>query len=373
MMNNIDYMLKFVLFLGIILLPLQSIQAETIVRSGDAVSVTANQTVEGNYYGVGGTVSLSGSITGDAILVGGNITINGKVAEDVFALGGTVNISASTADDVRIIGGDVTISGPVGGSLIILGGRVTVLSSATITGDVLVYGGDVTIDGTVTGSILGTVERLRINGQVDKGVTVTTSYLTLGEQAKVTGDVTYTSDNELTRAAGTTVSGAIVKNAVMQDTNQKTAFRAELITFLISLFATLSLYLIARKRVEVFGSESTKRYHFKLLIGFAVLFLVPIAVVILLVSVLGIFVGLIGLFAFCALFLLTLPLMSIVLGSIIAEIVTKKRQISVPWIIVGTVLIHALLLVPIVGFVGISLLFLVTLGNVIITSYRLVR
>lgn len=372
-MNNNNYMFKIVLFLGLLILPISSIQAETIVRTGDAVSVTENQTVEGNYYGVGGTVSLSGTITGDALLAGGNITINGTVAEDVFAIGGTVNISASSSDDVRIIGGDVTISGPVGGSLIILGGRVRVLSSATIVGDVLVYGGDVTIDGTVNGSVLGTIERLRVNGQVDGGVNVTTPFLTLGEQANVKGDVTYTSDNELSRAAGTTVVGSIIKNAVPTDNNQVTAFKTEIITFLISLFATLSLYLIARKRVEALAAESTKRYSVKLLIGFAVLFLVPIAVIILLVSVLGIFVGLIGLFAFCALFLLTLPLMSIVLGSIVAELVTKKNQISVPRIILGATLVHALSLVPIIGFVAISLLFLVTLGNVIISTYRLVR
>lgn len=366
-------MLKILLLLGLLVVPLQSTHAETIVRTGDAVAVAANQKVEGNYYAIGGTVSLSGVIEGDALLAGGNITINGTVTKDVFALGGTVNVSASTSDDVRIIGGDVTISGPVGGSLIVLGGRVTVLSSATINGDVLVYGGDVTIDGTVNGSILGTIERLRVNGQVGAGVTVTTPYLTLGEQAQIKGDVVYTSDTNLTRAAGTIVSGSIVKNAVDITVDQKTVFRTEIVTFLISLFATLSLYLLARKRVEMFGSTATKRYTLKLLVGFATLFLVPIAVVILLASVLGIFVGLIGLFAFCALFLLTLPLMSIVLGSIIAELVTKKSRISVLWIMLGAVLIHVLLLLPIVGLVAISLLFLITLGNLVITSYHLVR
>lgn len=367
-----NYMIKLVLLLGIILVPLQFSQAETIVRTGDAVSVSANQTVEGNYYGIGGTVSLSGVITGDAILAGGNVTVNGTVAEDVFVLGGTVNISASTTDDVRVIGGDVTIAGPIGGSLIILGGRVTVLSSALITGDVLVYGGDITIDGSVTGSILGSVERLRVNGPVEGGIKVTTPYLTLGEQAEITGDVIYTSNSELARAAGTIVSGSIVKNDVPM-VNQSAALRTEIITFLISLFATLCLYLVTRKRIELFGAESTKRIPFKMLIGFAFLFLIPIAVVILLVSVLGIFVGLIGLFMFCAVFLLTLPLMSIVVGSIAAELLTKKTKISVPWIIVGAVAIHALLFIPIFGLLAICLLFLMTLGNVIVTTYRLVR
>lgn len=366
-------MLKFVMLLGLLVLPLQSIQAETIVRTGDAVSVAANQKVDGNYYAIGGTVSLSGVIAGDALLAGGNITINGTIAEDVFALGGTVNVSASTSDDVRIIGGDVTVSGPVGGSLIIVGGRVTVLSSATIRGDVLVYGGDVTIDGAVGGSVLGTVERLRVNAPVDGDVTVTTSYLTLGEQTQIKGDVVYTSEIDLSRAAGAIVSGAIVKNAVTVTVDQRALFRTEMITFLISLFATLSLYLLARKRIEVFGTSSTKRFPVKLLVGFATLFLVPIAVVILLASVLGIFVGLFALFAFCALFILTLPLMSIVLGSVVAELVTKKSRISVLWIIVGAALIHVLLLLPIVGLVALSLLFLVTLGNVVIMSYHVLR
>jgi cytoskeletal protein CcmA (bactofilin family) len=229
-------MLKIILLALVVVFPLQMVSAETIVRTGDSVSLAQNQTVEGDFYGLGSTVALSGTVTGDALIMGGTVTVNGSVAQDLFAVGGTVNVSAPISDDVRIISGDVTISEPIAGSVVVVGGRLNILSSATIGGDVLFYGGDATIEAEVGGKVLGNAERIRIDGVVKGGVDVTSPFLTLGERADITGDVRYVSQAELTRAAGAVVTGSVSKNDIPQASGSvATDLRAAAIMFLISL------------------------------------------------------------------------------------------------------------------------------------------
>lgn len=366
-------MLKIMLAVLLFVSPYAVASANTVVRTGDSVAVANNQNVDGNFYGIGSTVALSGAIAGDAVVMGGNVTVNGSITDDLFALGGTVSLSASMTEDVRIIAGDVTISEPVGGSLVVLAGRLTVLSTATIGGDVLFYGGDATIDGAVGGKVLGNAERVRVNGAVGKGVDISTPNLTLGDQANVTGDVRYVSNTELVRATGAVVTGEVSKNDAPQSETSGTDLRALLVTLLMSLFATLSLYLLFRRHVEQIAAAAPTHVGVKSVIGFVTLIAAPITILILLVSVLGIFVGIIGILGFLVLLFLGFSLMNVVAGSFLAMVITKKPQTSVLWIVAGAILIQAVLLVPVVGLVAILFLFIVTLGTIVAGAYRMLR
>ncbi len=366
-------MFKIILIGLTLVLPFQFASAETIVRTGDSVNLAQNQTVEGDFYGIGSTVALSGTVTGDAHVVGGTVTINGEITQDLFALGGTVNISAPVNDDVRIISGDVTISAPVSGSVVVLAGRLNILSSATIGGDVLVYGGDVTIEAEVAGKVLGNAERIRIDGVVKGGVDVTSPFLTLGEQADIIGDVRYVSQSELSRATGAVVTGSVTKNDILEETSMSTELRAAVMMFLISLFATLSLYLLFRRRVEVLAESAVTRVGFRALIGFTTLLVVPIAVMILLVSMLGIVVGLIGGITFMLMLLVTLSLMSVVAGSFLALVVTKKPTVNIVTILAGAVVTQVMIFVPIVGPAILLVIFFITMGTIVLRGYQAIR
>jgi cytoskeletal protein CcmA (bactofilin family) len=366
-------MLKIIVLAVLAIVPLQFAAAETIVRTGDAVSLAQNQTVEGDFYGLGSTVALSGTVTGDAHVAGGTVTVNGPINQDVFIVGGTVNLGSTVGDDVRIIAGDVTISQPVTGSLFVIGGRLNVLSTATVGGDILFYGGEATIEGEVGGQLLGNAERIRVDGTVKGGVNVTAPFLSLGDRANITGDVQYVSRNELTRGTGAVVSGSVVRNDVVEETTTATELRAPLIMFLVSLFATLTLYLLFRVRVEALGAAAVSRFGFKALIGFATFVAMPIAVLVLLLSMLGTIVGLIGLATFMLLILVALALMSVVAGSFVMLLITKKAEVTVLSILAGAAAVNAFLFIPVIGPVVVLLLFFITLGTIVLRGYHAIR
>jgi cytoskeletal protein CcmA (bactofilin family) len=358
------------LTLGLFLVSPIAAHASAVVRSGDSVTLAQNQSVEGNFYAVGSVVALSGNITGDAVIVGGNVTVNGTVTDDLAVLGGAVNMSASSTKDVRIIAGDVTISKPITGDLVVVGGRLTILSTGSVKGDVLIYGEDATIDGAVGGQIMGTVHTLRVNGPVGAGIDVTTSSLTLGDQANITGDIQYTSANQLARSPNAVVTGKVMQGTDGVAASDVTSMLKNItILFLISLFATLSIYLVARKFVEDMSRLAVRQVGMKTLIGFGTFAIAPITVGILFVSMLGILVGIIELALLVVLAVVSLVLTNAVFGALIAKYLTKKSQLSVPYIIAGAIVTQICLIIPFVGPAILALAFLATAGALVTSFY----
>lgn len=363
------------IWLGALLLlgTVQITHANTVVRSGDTVTLTENQSIEGSFYVVGGTVALSGKVTGDTTVIGGNVTIGGEVTDDLSILAGTVSLQSPVGEDVRIVAGQVTITEKVTGDLVVVAGKLTISSSAQIEGDILFYGGELVVEGAVRGKLLGSAESVRVDAELGKGLDMDVRSLTLGEQANITGDVSYASDNDLVRAPGAVVSGAVTKNALVTNASKDTSTRSVAIAFLISLFATLSFYLIFRRIMESFASAVRSGLIVKTAVGFVFVFMVPLVVIILLVSVLGALVGLVALGVFALTLILALPLVAVTTGSLLAKLIDKKSVLTVPYLILGGVVVHLLLLVPVLGLLIVSGLYLATVGTLVDQLYRRAR
>jgi cytoskeletal protein CcmA (bactofilin family) len=132
------------------------------LRTGNTVTIGADESVAGDLYVLGGTVTVNGSVDGDLTALGGTVILNGAVTGDVLAAGGTVSISGDVTGDVRTAGGQITLSGPVGEDVVAAGGQVTLQGGATVDGDLVVSGGQVTMAGAVAGNIeasVGTYDR----------------------------------------------------------------------------------------------------------------------------------------------------------------------------------------------------------------------
>jgi cytoskeletal protein CcmA (bactofilin family) len=347
--------------------------ANTVVRTAETVSIGENQSITGDFYAAGQSITMSGEVTGDVYVAGGVVTMNGAVAEDIAILGGTVTLSASTSEDVRIIAGDVTIAEDIAGDVVIVAPRAHILSTATVGGNVLFFGGDLTIEGEILGDVLGTVDRLRLDAPV-AGVDVTAHEVALGDKAVVAKNLLYRSANELTRAPGAVVSGNISRAAVPAYADATpVSVRVYIIAGLISLFATAVLTLIARRFVVDVASEVHVRPEVQLLYGMAALFVVPFAIMTSLVSVLGLLFGSVIMFLWIFLALITVPLINVYIGVHIAKYTIGYTAGEVPLLpaLLGALALFAAFAIPIVGPIVFITLFVLTLGVLIrmIVSY----
>lgn len=348
-------------------------EARTVVRTGEYISLGNEQEIEGNFYALGNTISVSGSIMGDVHAVAASITLNGPVRDDVFFVGGTVALHASTSEDVRIIAGDVTIADAIGGSLAVMGGRVKILSTATIAGDVLIYGGDVTIEGMVTGQVLGNMTQLRIDGAVAGGVDVVVGTLTLGERADVTGDIRYQSSNEILRSPGAVIAGELVPVAPSVLPVANSVAKVYAICFLVLLFTTLTFFLLARSAIEKLMQMVVLRtLHYGLIGGAGFVFL-PVVASVLIASILGAVVGMVVGGVFVVMVLVAIPLTIIFVGNLAMLVISKKSTVSITTVLLGTTLVFLLLLVPVLGFLVVLCALFCVLGALLWSLYNALR
>lgn len=344
--------------------------AETVVRTGNAVSVAVNQTVENDFYAAGGSVSSSGEVKGDFYAAAGSVTVNGPVGSDLTVVGGSVQLHAPVKDDVRIVAGDMVIAGEVGGDVFVIGGTLQVLSSAAIAGNVYFYGGEAAIDGKVAGAIHGRARSIAVNSEVG-GLDVSAVTLELQDGARVRGDIAYSSMSELSRAPGAAVEGEIVRGAPAPKREEGSG--APLIFLAIWLFTSLAAFLLLRPAMAALAAAAKRDTLRAGLIGLAAALLSPVAGVVLVATVLGAWLGLLLILALLFLFVLSLILLPVTLGGYLVSFWRQERALDVVAVLAGMLAIAILGLIPVAGPLVILLALMVTLGAILLSLYRQIR
>lgn len=340
-------------------------EANTVVRSGEIVSIEEGQVVDGDLYVAAGTANLSGEVAEDAVIAGGQITINGKLDASAFLLGGSVDVHGVVADDLRIIAGDTIVTEPVMGDLFVMGGSVNILSTASVTGDVIVFAGEAIISGSVGGDIIGTVGDLRIDTAVMGDVDVSVEQLTLGDRADIQGSVEYASDNSLTQALNATVVGELVRSdpIISKDKTDKWTW---LVPSIILLFSALVWYLVSRKSLNLVINRALVKSPRPFLLGIFSITIVPFVIGVFLVSMIGSLVALVLLFSYALLLILSLIAMVPVLGQLslmaFSKVETKLSLLSIVVGITGFILLSTL---PLLGMVVLLIFVILTFGALV--------
>jgi cytoskeletal protein CcmA (bactofilin family) len=118
-----------------------------VVEEGETVdgltafagSVVVRGTVEGKLDGLAGSVVIErgGVVTGDVETTSGSVRVSGRVDGDVRVAAGSVTVTeaAAIAGDLRVGGGSVLLEGSVGGDAVLGAPSITLASSATVGGD----------------------------------------------------------------------------------------------------------------------------------------------------------------------------------------------------------------------------------------------
>lgn len=349
------------------------VAASPIVRTGEEVSVEADQILEGDFYAVGDTVRLSGEGKHDVLGIAVSITLNAPVAGDALFVGGDVDVHGSVGDDVRVLGGQVVVAERVAGDLVVIAEQLTVLSTARIEGDVLFFGKSATISGEVGGNIGGAAESVRIDTKVNGNVDMKLAgVLTLGDKTEILGTVSYTSPMTLVRAPGAVVVGTVQKTEVSPvEADSSFGF---MVPVLMVLFAALIFFVLGKNRLGQFVHDTIFAYGMKGLIGLGILILVPFISLLLMVSILGFIVGTVLFITYLATLLVAWVLSGVVVGAACMQIFFKRDPVVNVWsVVVGTIVFNLLFLVPIIGFIAAFAIFAIVLGGIWSRLYQFVR
>ncbi len=329
---------------------------------------TLSQEVHKNLYIAGGSVTVNSATQGDLTAAGGMVTINGNVEKDLLVAGGNLNINGSVGENARVAGGNVSINAPVAGDLLVGGGNVSVAEKATVGGDLVIGGGNVSIDSNVQGNVKAAGGNVTINGRVAGNVEVAANdSLTFGPNSEVVGKVTYKGPKEAVVKPGAKV-GTIAYTKVAGKPAHRGGFIGVIIIgsifkLLMLLAAALVMAWLLRSRVSAIVDQAILSPGRSLGIGALVLIATPILGVLLMITVVGLYLGGILLMSYGLL---------IAISSVISLFYTGRlvwgwyQRDALPnaWRDLGVGALVTLLLgfIPIVGWIAICVLWVITLG-----------
>lgn len=336
------------------------------VKAGETASIPASTTVNDDQYLMGGTVTAAGSFMRDLVAAGGTLIVSGAATGDLMLAGGTVTVTGDVGDDLRAAGGTLVLIGGIEGDLVAAGGQVSV-GGTGIGGDVAIVGGEVTIDAPVAGN-----------------VTIHADKVVLGEHAAIAGDLSYTASNEATVAGSATVAGhttykksEAVRGARVAGAAGIAALVgvATLVKLVITLVGALALAYFFRRFAVATVAVAATRVWVEIGRGLVVMIVLPVASIILLVTLIGLSVGALGLIAFAALMLVTSLMAPVVLGAFVHKRIWKSPEHVVDWrtIVLGTFLYFAIGLIPVIGWVVNLAIFLLTLGAIATVKWQAIK
>lgn len=332
-----------------------------------------------NAYVAGGSVFINSLTTGDLYAAGGNLTIEGKVEQDVVVAGGTVVINGEVGGDVRVAGGTVIISNKVGGDIVMLAGTLTLTEKASVTGGLYVAGGDLSIDAPVAGEAKLNGENVRINSAITGAVSVMANRsLTFGKSAVVQNKISYKGATEAVVQEGAQVS-AVEFQTLPQHKGGQAGKAVAAIFSVMFVLKIVGIALLGLVLIKLFPSTSKKlvgsvkqNIWANLGIGFLALFVAPIALIILAVTIVGIYLAIFVFFVWLVLVLIASIVACVFAGSWILDILTKKTEMVVDWqaVLIGTVALSVLTLIPVLGILIFIILLLVCFGVVLRHLYE---
>ena len=139
----------------------------------------------------GSEPTVRDSVPGDAILAGGNVSFSGAVGGDYLGAGGNQAIGGRIHGSLRAAGGNVHVAATVDRNMTLAGGSVILDSAAVIARNAYIFGGTVQVNGTVREGILASGGTVTINGIVGRDVEVAAAELRIGPLAQIAGSLRY--------------------------------------------------------------------------------------------------------------------------------------------------------------------------------------
>lgn len=331
--------------------------AEDVYAGGATVDVDAD--VAGDVFAGGGSITVAGSVSEDVFAAGGRTTVRANVAGDVVMAAGTVTVSGDVGDNLIVAGGTVTIDGAVGGKAIAAGGQLEIGRTAVISGNAIVTGGQVVIHGKVLKNLRVAGGRVVILGEVAGNIDARAESLTIGPQAKVGGKIVHRGPERPQISATATVGGPVehIPRAGLKAAKPAMAVWAAslaVVPYLFCLAVGLGVLFLApgfaRRLAERVAGQPLATFGLGVLLTFGV----PVALIALMVTIIGIPFALLGFAIYGVMMMVGLPLGVFALTRRFAERGgrTPSRTLEAVIFAVGLLALFIVALAPFLGQLG---------------------
>lgn len=330
-------------------------------------------TINSTLYSSGKTIDIAGTVNGDVFCAGQTVTVSGTVHGDVICAGQTVDISGTVDGDIRAAGQTVTVSGTVSRNLTVAAQTFQYNNGAEVKGDATITAADSTLAGSIGRDVVIGGSTVSLKGTVGRNVRASAEKLSASNGAVVSGNLEYTSSKGADIATGATVAGKVTHHVPEQHKEKRhdgSIFGFGFVWFLYVLIASLliamALVLLAPGVLHRTAQQATDHLGKTMLVGLVAGVVVPIVIISLMVSIVGIPLALLALLTWMLIFFISGPVAGYYLGSM----VLSKSHNPVVIMALGGTLLVVLYFIPFIGFLAIILASLIGTGAILLELKR---
>lgn len=341
--NSVDY-------------PKGSAVTDDILAAGNQVNIDPE--VRGDITAAGQSVTVSGSVEDSVMLAGNSVTVTGPVGNDAWMAGQNVALSSSVADNAYLAGSNVRLTdrASVGTDLLAAGNNLAILGN--VRRNMRIAGNDITIGGTVGGNVYAH----------------SNNTIRILDGAVIRGNLFYESPKEASIAPGARILGRTERSIPARE-RAKPVFWSKFLFWLGSLIASILFGVIFIALFPHYSQQTADTVKHSLWvslgIGFTLFILVPIALFIIFMTILGIPIALSAL----AVYLVLLYAARIPVAIALGQFILGRGRQSLPnqygSMILGLVIIYLIGLIPILGGLVKIVVAAVGLGAFAVTCWRI--
>ncbi|MGL4338147.1 MAG: hypothetical protein ACRCST_14785 [Turicibacter sp.] len=298
------------------------------------------------------TISSEINVLGDVYAFGNLINLTGNTGGDILSFGSVIHVqSDGIGGNIRAAGNEITLNAGTVKNITVAGQHI-IIEQQTQADAIYVAGDDIQILGTANEvNVAGNT--VFIDGEIFGDVDISCRELTLGENAKIHGTIEVEAKQE-PRVLGNVEASQIEYKYLDNDHHFKwnvgfiniNPFFSRVYSFASAIGLTLLMVLLGKPYLTRIQIQLVEKAYVPFLVGFGVLIGLPIASILLMITVIGIPFSLLGLFIYGILIYMAPVIFGITLGTL----VIKDQN---PYLVacIGTLVLKIIISLPFMGWI----------------------
>src|SRR5581483_4607268 len=321
-------------------------------RHSEFVTVGANETVDDTLVAAGNTVRVEGIINGDLIAFGRNIEVRGTVKGDIVSFARSIVVSGNVEGHIYTCSRSLDLEGQLGHSIYGWMQSLRVDSRGRVGDGIVAGAGDVTLEGEVKRGVNLFAGNADVSGSIGRDLTMAGGTLTLSNTARVGGNLTARVHQlkDVQIAEGATIGG----KRDIQVRVRKSRFARPGFYFIQAIWLA-SAMLVGWLGITLFPrffeacTQAAGAGWRSLGIGIGVLAGVPVAMIVVAITLVGLPLSLMLLAAYLTAIFLAKIWVGAFLGRLILKPATFTKHDWLLSLLVGLLMILIVSFIPFLG------------------------
>lgn len=330
-----------------------------VFRSEDEIYMTGN--FEEDMFLFGSSVNFDGTLRGDILASAWTTTINGDVDGSIMVAGRRVTINGDVRRSVRVAGQFMSLNSVVEGDLVAFGQEVYIANDAMLMRDAAIFGAEIILDGVIEGDCELYGGTVTISGRIDGNAKVHAEKITISTTAVIEGNLEYKSPTRAKIAPEAQILGEVKYRKLTRSTQNELEFPLQpppsswiwsFLFFCGTFIIGLILILFKRDVVERVATDMKSRFVLHGLVGLLLIFLVPVLLLLVAISVIGLPLAGVGVAVYFIVMVTAKIFVGITLGMVVISLLKSSGRTSLGWsLLLGMLILSLLFKIPVLGWI----------------------